>query len=220
MNYKEDIKAMCLHSFCIRKMEGVHFNPSSPLSSSVLTPVKSLSHQVRQIAFQRLLPAANGESGAGQAAAGSRGRQQVPNTCGTPEFPVPRTRTGQAAVGRGLFPARALDGAGGTLPRISMCDPGQAGQLDVRCCWGIWGRRYCQCQAIWGCRRMSKSWLREQVWARKAESCRVCPSALSSRVRSGCRMPSAVQGTCMWQRLWWMGKGRNSTVLSMADKGW
>lgn len=78
---------MCLHSFCIRKMEGVHFNPPSPLSSSVLTPVKSLSHQVRQIAFQRLLPAANKESRAGQAAAGSRGRQQVPNTCGAPRFP-------------------------------------------------------------------------------------------------------------------------------------
>lgn len=90
------------------------FQSSLPLSSSVLTPMKSLSHQVRQITFQRLLPAAKRESRAGQAAAGSGGRQQVPNTCGSLELPSPGT--GQPAVGRGLLPALALDGAGGKLP--------------------------------------------------------------------------------------------------------
>jgi len=197
MNYKEDIKAMCLHSFCIRKMEGVNFNPPSPLSSSVLTPVKSLSHQVRQITFQRLLPAAKGESRAGQAAAGSRGRQQVPNTCGALAFPIPGTR--QAAMGRGLFSAHALDGAGGTLPLTRMCVLGQAGQLDVSGRCGICGRRYCQCQAIWGCWRMSGLWLSEQGWAQQGEICRVSPSVPSPHVRSGCCRPSAVQG--MWGRV-------------------
>lgn len=89
MNYKEDIKAMCLHSFCIRKMEGVQFNPPSPLSSNVLTRVKSLSHQVRQITFQRLLSIAKQESRAAQAAAGSQDGQQVPNTCGVPQISTP-----------------------------------------------------------------------------------------------------------------------------------
>lgn len=91
MNYKEDIKAMCLHSFCIRKTEGVHFNPPSPLSSSVLMLVKSLSHQVRQITFQRLLSAAEQGSRAAQEAAGSQGGQQVPNTCGALQISIPGT---------------------------------------------------------------------------------------------------------------------------------
>lgn len=104
------------------------FQFSLPLSSSVLTPVKSLSHQVRQIAFQRLLPAAKRESRAGQAAAGSWGRQQVPNTCGSLEFPSPGA--GQPAVGRGLLSALALDGAGGTLP----CTGVRAGASRIDAC--------------------------------------------------------------------------------------
>lgn len=109
------------------------FQSSLPLSSNVLTPVKSLSHQVRQIAFQRLLPAAKRENRAGQAAAGSWGRQQVPNTCGASKFPSPGT--GQPAVGRGLLSALALGGAGGTLPCISV----HAGASRIVGCEGLLG---------------------------------------------------------------------------------
>lgn len=100
MNYKEDIKAMCLHSFSIRKMEGVHFNPPSPLSSSVLTPVKSLPHQVRQIAFQRLLPTAQptGEQG-WPGSSWELGRAAGAEHLWSPQIHIPRTR--QAAVGPG-----------------------------------------------------------------------------------------------------------------------
>lgn len=63
----------------------------------------------------------------------------------------------------------------------------------------------------------------EQDWARQGESCSLLP-ALSPHMESDSCMLSAAQG--IWGR--WKhagevvadGKGRKSTVLSGADKGW
>lgn len=197
------------------------FQSSLPLSSSVLTPVKSLSHQVRQIAFQRLLPAAKRESRAGQAAAGSWGRQQVPNTCGSLEFPS--TGTGQPAVGRGLFSALALDGAGGTLPCIS----GILGQ-EGSWMWGAAGAPGMEGAASakpfgaageWvtlGC--MNKTGLHGVKVAESAPLC--CHPILSLTL--ACSLQHRVHGTDGKHagEVVADGEGRNSTVLSVADKGW
>lgn len=48
-----------------------------------------------------------------------------------------------------------------------------------------------------------------QVWAKQGKSCRVCPTALSPHLRSGCCMPSTVQGV----------QGRMENVAEVAGDG-